>query len=247
MAGAVWGCGLLLASPAMVRAQENGSQQQQNQSQNQSQKQSQNQSGQANAPKKDQKKSTAQSNPFPEAQSEAAAKQSQQQSGDQDAGPPAPQQGKPSTAAQNPFPESESEKAAHPDGQKQPGSGVSSSGDSSSSQVKGLDLPDTDAGATAAPPGPLAYNPKLAKKDVQVGTFYLQTGDSKGAYSRFAEATRSDPDNAEAVYGLAASAQRIGRRDEALRNYRLYLSALPDGPHAKEVRKAMKEMGAPPA
>lgn len=240
--GVVCGCGLLLALPAMAQQDKSAPPQQNQTTSNTNQK-------------KDQKKpSTSAQNPFPEAQSQAAAKQTQnqeqnqeqEQQQDQAPAAPAPQgEQKPkSTAAQNPFPEEQSEKAAHQDQGSAPPSS-SGKGDFSSSQVKGLDAPGTDT-ASARTPAPLAYNPKVAKKDVQVGMFYLQTGDAKGAYDRFAEAARSDPGNAEAVYGLGASAQRIGKRDEALRNYRLYLSALPDGPHAKDVRKAMKQMGVEP-
>jgi tetratricopeptide (TPR) repeat protein len=92
----------------------------------------------------------------------------------------------------------------------------------------------------------MTFNPRLARKDAQIGDFYLESGNYKGAYDRFLEANRSDPGNAEAVFGLAESARRLQHRDEALRNYRLYLSALPNGPRAKEVRKALREMGAAP-
>lgn len=201
--------------------------------------------------KKDQKKaSTAEQNPFPESQSEAAAKkvQQQEQREDEDAAPPAPapQNGKPSTAEQNPFPESKSEKAAHQDQQPSGASPGRAGGDFSSSQVKGLDLPETEAGPRTGPPPAHGFNPELAKTDTKVGMFYLQSGDYKGAYDRFVEATQSDPGNAEAVYGLGESAWHLNKRDEALRNFRLYLSALPDGPRAKDVRKAMKKMGVEP-
>jgi tetratricopeptide (TPR) repeat protein len=211
-----------------------------------------------NPPKKDQpKKSAAQENPFPEAQSESAA---HQQTGSE---PSAPQPQNPQTTPQspsqnkngdqNPFPEEQSEKAAHtaqePDSPK---SSSPSSGDEnySSSRVKGLDMPTPDDSVAAPAPTvatSLPYNPKLARKDAEIGDFYMESGNFKGAYERFQEANRSDPGNAEAVYGLGESARHLDRRDEALRNYRLYLAALPNGPHAKEIRKAMKEMGAEPA
>jgi len=213
------------------------------------------QSSPSTTQKKDQpKKSTSQENPFPEAQSEAAAHQSQQQN---NAGPSAPepqtapQSGSPGKPAadQNPFPTEQSEKAAHqgqtPD---QPAHAPQPDDQNySSSQVKGLDMPTTDE---APPPGvvtQLPYSPRLAKKDAQIGDFYLESGNYRGAYDRFLEANHSDPGNAEAVFGLAESARHLSHTDEALRYYRLYLTALPNGPHAKEVRKALKEMGAEPA
>jgi hypothetical protein len=75
----------------------------------------------------------------------------------------------------------------------------------------------------------------------------MESGNWRGAYERFLEANRSDPGNRRGR--LRARRNRApppAIMDEALRNYRLYLSALPSGPHAKEVRKALKEMGAAP-
>ena len=193
------------------------------------------------------KPSAAEQNPFPEAQSEAAARKAQQdQQPEQEATPsaPAPQQpdeSKPKSPAadQNPFPEEQSQKAAHPD--QQQGSSSSSPGYSSSqSGLQGLDIPETNRDARPI------RDPNLGKKDTEVGMFYLKTGDYKGAYDRFMEATRIDPTNADAVFGVAESARHLDRRDEAIRNYRLYLSALPDGPRAKEARKGLKELGVSP-
>ena len=237
------GITLALALPLAAQQQDNSSQQQNPPAQNSKSAQ----------PKKDQpKKSTAEENPFPRTQSEAAAQKAQQQ--DSGAAPNAPQpQGgpgnsgqstaKPSSSDQNPFPEAQSEKAAHADGeQNQPDSTNDQS--FSSSHVKGLDMPTTDETPPAnLPPSPLPFDPKLARKDANIGDFYMETGDWKGAYDRFLEANRSDPGNAEAVFGLGLSAQHIGHRDEALRMYRLYLLALPRGPHAKDVHKALKSLG----
>jgi tetratricopeptide (TPR) repeat protein len=249
--------GFVLALALPLSAQDNSSQQQQDNS-----TQQQNPPAQPGTQqKKDQpKKSPAQENPFPEAQSEAAAQKSQQQDSGSapDAPPPqsAPGTTQPNasssgnsqnkTADQNPFPEAQSQKAAH-QSDPQNATPPPDSGDSSysSSQVKGLNMPTTDEQAPAnLPPSPLPYDPKLARKDSSIGDFYMESGNWHGAYDRFLEANRSDPGNAEAVFGLAESARHLGHNDEALRNYRLYLSALPRGPHAKEVHKALKDMGA---
>ncbi len=242
---------LLLALPIAAQQQDNSAPAQQNPPA---------QTSPSNTQKKDQpKKSTAEQNPFPEAQSEAAAHQAQQQDNSSEPSAPQPQTAsqsgsstKPSTAGQNTFPEAQSEKAAQKAQQQDDAtpSGKPNPPDDqnySSSRVKGLDMPTT--GETAPPdlpPSSLPYNPKLARKDAQIGDFYLDSGNYRGAYDRFLEANRSDPGNAEAVFGLAESARHLSHTDEAIRNYRLYLSALPNGPHAKEVRKALKEMGAAP-
>jgi tetratricopeptide (TPR) repeat protein len=231
---------LLLALPLAARAQDNSTAQQQGQP-----PAAPAPKPTAPAPKKDQKKTDA--NPFPEAQSEQAAHQS-----DSSAPEKAQQTIKPSTADQNPFPEAQSEKAAHQAEQggassPPPAPPRSSDDNYSSSRVKGLDMPAADASPAPGGDTPMNYNPKLARKDAEIGDFYLESGNYKGAYERFLEANRSDPGNAEAVYGLAESARHLQHLDQALRNYRLYLSALPNGPRAKEIRKALKDLGVSPA
>lgn len=240
---------LLLALPIAAQQSPSSSQQQQNASQQQAPA---NQKKPAKQDKKDkaaQNQSTAQQNPFPEAQSEKAAQQAQHPDQPQQQNPPAAPapaaQGK-SEAEQNPFPEAQSEKAAKDAQQRENAAPASQdsrgSQDSSSSAVPGLNLPTQSAKQPAAP----VLSTSLGRQDTKVGNFYLQSGDWKGAYSRFLEATQADPGDADAVYGLAASAQHLGYSKLAIQNYQLYLSALPDGPRAKDCRKALKDLGVKP-
>lgn len=228
-------CAVLLAMPLGAQQQEPPQSRQQNPTS------AQKKSSQQPAAHKP---SAAEENPFPEAQSQAAARKAQQQ--DQEATPSAPARqpqeetkGKTSESEQNPFPEKQSEKAAGQD-QEQGSSGSSGAYSSSQSGLQGLDIPKTNSDAKAL------QDPNLGKKDTQVGLFYLKTGDYRGAYERFVEATRIDPENPDAVFGLAEAARHLDRRDEAIRNYLLYLNALPDGPRAKAARKGLKDLGASP-
>lgn len=212
-------------------------------------------------PDQPKKPSAAAQNPFPEARSEKAADQDQQKDNSAPAQnePAAPQpaangqQRKPSAAEDNPFPESESEKAAHqaepqPSPAPAPNSGKQSDQDYSSSQtkVKGLDLSGDNDSRIADGAGGTILSPELGRKDTKVGEFYLHSGDYKGAYGRFVEATKVDPGNAQAVFDLAEAARHLNNRPEAVRNYQLYLSAVPDGPHSKDARKALKDLGVQP-
>jgi Flp pilus assembly protein TadD len=81
-----------------------------------------------------------------------------------------------------------------------------------------------------------------AQDDVRVGRFYLDSGNYKGAYGRFSEASRLDPANVEAIYGLAAAAEGMHHTDEALTNYKLYLEVAPDGKNVKSARKAVQAL-----
>jgi tetratricopeptide (TPR) repeat protein len=206
-----------------------------------------------------QRNSAAQENPFPEDVSKQAAQPQGNQPGDAPAAPKADQQGaqKPGDAAkENPFPEDVSKGAAAAASKDNDG-GASSSSSSSSSNPSGdadanvdpnADLPrDTGRRKLKKPSekdiqsGSLAGQGE-AQDDIRVGRFYLGTKNYQGAYGRFSEATRMDPANADAIYGLAAAAAGLHHTDEALTNYKLYLQIAPDGNDAKSARKAIQSL-----
>lgn len=211
--------------------QSQSGQSQNSQSQNQDQSQPQSQSTDKSQPPATERKrlplgkqhTTADENPFPEDISKKAAAGSGNSTPDAPAAPPAARSDKP---------------PASPDG-SQP--------DYSSSRTG---LPDLDADSHESRisngAGGFIHDPKLATQDVKVGGFYLNAGDYKGAYARFKEATEVNPENADAVFGLAEAARGLKRKDEAADNYRIYLDAFPDGPKSKAARKALAELGAPP-
>ena len=162
---------------------------------------------------------------------------------------------KPSTADDNPFPEDVSKKAAAEakanatDTPNAPAAATAHANEpTGSSSLDGLDKlglddPTRKELKVESPDGSTdVYDPKRATDDVRVGKFYLQTGDLKGAYDRFKDATGYDHENVDAVFWLAEAARRLHHPDEALQNYELYLDAVPDGPNAKAARKAMSEL-----
>jgi hypothetical protein len=174
-------------------------------------------------------------NAFPEAVSRQAAK---------DAGSAqTPDTTKKPPTDDNPFPEAVSRQAAK-DAQKTPDPtpppppqsdlppGVSSS---SSSSAGG------DLGAPGAAPS-LEPDPVRAKKDIDVGGYYLKRGDYQGALQRFKDATASDPTDVEAIFGLAETQRMLKNNAEAESNYQMYLQIVPNGRRAKQALKALKEL-----
>jgi len=223
---------LLLTLPCF--AQQSSQSSDQNQGQPQSSSQSQNQSQDKNQPADKSQSaqqpparqhSTAQDNPFPEAISKKAAA---------DAGNPAPD-------APSPKPSTTSDKAPASGNSKPPAP------DYSSSRTGLTDINSDDSESRISDgAGGYIHDPKLAAQDVKVGGYYLVNADPKGAYARFKEATRVDPGNANAVYGLAEAARALKLNNEAAENYRVYLDAFPDGPKAKAARKALAQLGEAP-
>jgi tetratricopeptide (TPR) repeat protein len=203
-------------------------------------------------------------------QDQSQPQNSQPPSSSADKSPPAPTERKrlplgkqPSTADDNPFPEDISKKAAAAAGNSAPDAPRSSndadkppasSGGTkpgapgySSSRTGLRDLDSTDPEARISDgAGGYIFDPKLAAQDVKVGGFYLTNSDYKGAYARYKEATKVDPTNVDAVFGLAEAARGLKLTSEAVENYRVYLDADPDGPKAKAARKALAQLGTPP-
>ena len=174
--------------------------------------------------------STKDDNPFPEDVSKQAAKAA---AGSSDSGHPADPDAtapKHSTAADNPFPESESRDAAK------------AAGNDPAPAAK-PDIPPGFSSSQSNPGPDQVADPARAKKDAEVGGFYLQSGDYQGALLRYKDATAADPANVEAIFGLAESQRMLKKNAEAARNYQLYLDIVPNGPKSKQALKALKSLG----
>ena len=113
---------------------------------------------------------------------------------------------------------------------------------SSRDKLKDLDLLGDHDSRIANGAGGIVVNTKLSDDDLRVGVFYMQPGAYQGAYERLKESVAVNPDNAEAVFRLGEAARKLNKKDEALANFEIYLTALPDGPRSKSARKAMAEL-----
>ena len=151
------------------------------------------------------------------------------------------QNGKQSPADGNPFPEAVSKKAEDAANGAAGSSNESAPKGSSSSHVdlKRLNAPAGSDSRITDGAGGFVHDPQLAKQDDKVGKFYFDSGDYKGAYDRYKEATEVAPEDGDAVFGLAESARGLHRTQEAAANYTVYLDAFPDGKKSKEARKAL--------
>jgi tetratricopeptide (TPR) repeat protein len=87
-----------------------------------------------------------------------------------------------------------------------------------------------------------AFNPIQARKEFTIGDFYARRGNHRGAAGRYLEATRWDPNYAEAFWKLGRSRQELDEREEAAKAYQKYLELEPGGKHSKEARKRLAEL-----
>jgi tetratricopeptide (TPR) repeat protein len=125
---------------------------------------------------------------------------------------------------------------------------VDSSSSSSSSSLAGmgdLNPPDDDT----AQPGKhkkkgeevVPEHHETAAEDENVGGYYLDNKDWKGALSRFQSALVLDPDNPDVYWGLAEAERHLGDFADARANYLKVREYDPGSRHAKEAAKALED------
>jgi hypothetical protein len=127
--------------------------------------------------------------------------------------------------------------------------GESSSSSSSSSSSGDTDsAPDADAANSGGKPLTRSQRRMLPKvedldhrelEDLDISKYYISTGNFKAAYLRAQDAVKTIPDDPDAHYALALAAERMKLNDEAVKEYRNYLAADPDGINAKKAQKAL--------
>lgn len=91
------------------------------------------------------------------------------------------------------------------------------------------------------------YDPHAAEKDIEVGEYYLKSGNLKGALARFRSALYNKPNDAVATFRMAQTLEKAGQHEEAREYYRRYLQILPKGEFAAECQKALQRLPAPPS
>jgi hypothetical protein len=82
------------------------------------------------------------------------------------------------------------------------------------------------------------------KEDLDVGSFYLERKDWKGAEARFQSAFALDSENPDAVWGLAEAERHLQLYKESAEHYKLFLAYDPDGKRGREARKDLEEVQA---
>jgi Tfp pilus assembly protein PilF len=97
-------------------------------------------------------------------------------------------------------------------------------------------------GAAAQQDKPATWDPYHAYKNVQVGRFYLKKGRYDAAISRFREALRDQPDNAEAFLYLGEAYEKKGEAARAIQSYREYLRLWPEAKNAPKIRKKIERL-----
>ena len=87
-----------------------------------------------------------------------------------------------------------------------------------------------------------SFNPLQANKELQVGDLYLKKRSYKAAAGRFREATRWNPNLAEAWLRLGEAEEKRKNRKDAKDAYAKYLELQPEARDAAEIRKKIASL-----
>ena len=91
------------------------------------------------------------------------------------------------------------------------------------------------------------WNPYRAMKDDEVGEFYFKRKSYRAALARYQDALLWKEKDAVANFRMAQCYEKLDQPDQAIPHYQEYLKILPEGPFAKEARKALEKLKAPEA
>jgi tetratricopeptide (TPR) repeat protein len=97
--------------------------------------------------------------------------------------------------------------------------------------------------STPAPEAPKPqFDPLKAHKDIEIGNYYLKTGNLDAALDRFQEATTLQPGLAEPFRLLGRTYERMHRPQKAVESYRRYLNVFPNAPDHEEIQKQIDKI-----
>jgi tetratricopeptide (TPR) repeat protein len=88
------------------------------------------------------------------------------------------------------------------------------------------------------------WNPYRAMKDDEVGEFYMKRKNYRAALARYQDALIWKEKDAVANFRMAQCYEKLDQPADAIPHYEEYLKILPDGPYAKEARKALEKLKA---
>lgn len=86
------------------------------------------------------------------------------------------------------------------------------------------------------------YDPHRAEHAVEVGDYLMRRKSYRAAESRYREALEYKPNDALATFRLAVVLEKTDQQEEARQRYQEYLKLLPQGPFAKDCRKALARL-----
>ena len=88
-------------------------------------------------------------------------------------------------------------------------------------------------------PTEYSFNPLEAEKNLKVGQYYFKKGNYKAAVNRFREATKWNPNYAEAYLRLGESEEKMKDKKAAQEAYAKYVEIAPGGKEVESIKKKL--------
>lgn len=86
------------------------------------------------------------------------------------------------------------------------------------------------------------FNPVQAKKELDVGIFYLKKNDYRGAAQRFEWATKWNPGWAEAYFKLGEAQAKLKHKGDAKKAFSKVIELDPNSKEGKEAKKLIAKL-----
>ncbi len=99
---------------------------------------------------------------------------------------------------------------------------------------------------TSVAPKVYPFNPLESERNVKVGNFYMRQGTTRGyraAAGRFEDATKYNPNSAEAFFRLGEAQEKLKNKDAAKAAFEKVLHLAPDSKLAHEAKKKLGTRG----
>ena len=103
-------------------------------------------------------------------------------------------------------------------------------------QVQEQEPPEEDE---SLKPAEYTFNPLEAERNLKVGNYYFKKGNYKAAVNRFREATKWNPNYAEAFLRLGEGEDKMKDKKAAREAYAKYLEIAPESKEAESVKKKL--------
>jgi len=89
----------------------------------------------------------------------------------------------------------------------------------------------------SAKPKVFSFNPLEAEHDVRIGNYYFKRHNYPAALSRYQEATKWNPNMADAYLHIGETAEKMKDKATAKQAYQKYLELAPDSKEAERLKK----------
>jgi tetratricopeptide (TPR) repeat protein len=83
------------------------------------------------------------------------------------------------------------------------------------------------------------FNPIQSESEIKVGLFYMHKSSWRAAAKRFDEATKWNPNSAEAFFRLGEAREKLKEKDAARTAYQKVVMLSPDSKEGKEAKKKL--------